>query len=190
MFSKRRIALLTLIVLLCGISIVGILADLNFNLNPTATCPDDGETFTRNVWRNSQEVFAERWEPPRPSYAQTHLESTVTGFGLVVLKFNGTVAGYNGTASKNGSVGSWGTFLGFPTSRSVSTHPVAGTVMEIFPTADGTHNWSGNGSIKLTPMIWLPSSSGGTWGGSWSKGSSLTLNDMGWGSWTIKTVYH
>lgn len=191
MFSKKGIASLVLILLLCGISIVSIFADLNFNILPTVTCPDDGATFTWNEYGDSQNFWGE-WDTEPPRYAQTHIESTVTGFGQVVLKFRGEVPGYSGgRVSRNGSVGSWGTFLGFQTSRNVYNHPVVGTVMETFPTEDGTYSWSGNGSIKLTPMIWHPSSSGfWTWGGSWDTGDTLQESDSNSGSWRIRTVYH
>lgn len=190
MLKKKQVLLFVFTILFCSITALGVIAGLNFNLVPTVTCPDDGETFTHFLIKNGDgEVFHDYWKPELPKYAQTHIESTVTGFGLVTVSFTGTVAGFTGKAPSSGEVGSVGTFLGYPTSRSVHNLPVVGSVMELFPTNDGEHNWSGEGGISLTPWEWSPSSSGlWSWGGSWVKGEKVTSTDAGEGNWTIKTV--
>lgn len=189
MFSKKRVLLCILIPIFCIISVCGVIAGLSFNLTPTVTCPDDGEIFTKHEFHNVLGV--DHWEKNLPAFAQTHIESTVSGFGLVSVNFTGTVPGYTGTAAGTGEVGSVGTFLGYPTSRSVHNHPVVGTVMNYFPQTDGIYNWSGDGTISITPWVWVPSSSGfWSWGGTWKKGDKLPVSDDGSGSWTIKTVIH
>ena len=189
MFSKKRVLLCVLIPIFCCIGVFGVIAGLSFNLSPTVTCPDDGEIFTHHVFQNA--VGVDYWDKNLPTYAQTHIESTVTGFGLVTVNFTGSVPWYTGTVAKSGEVGDIGTFLGYPTSRSVHNHPVVGTVMHFFPQDDGIYDWSGDGTISITPWVWTPSSSGfWSWGGSWTKGEKVDVSDDGDGSWTIKTVVH